>query len=49
MDKKDHNVFFFRQVFFHTELSEQLLVRLCEKKRMDDMVLTLFFFCFFLL
>lgn len=30
------------EVFFHTELSEQLLVRLCEKKKMDDMVLTLF-------
>jgi hypothetical protein len=30
------------ETFFHTELSEQLLVRLCEKKKMDDMVLTLF-------
>ena len=29
-------------MFFHTELSEQLLVRLCEKKKMDDLVLTLF-------
>jgi len=30
------------EIFFHTELSEQLLVRLCEKKKMDDLVLTLF-------
>ena len=30
------------EVFFHTELSEQLLVRLCEKKKLDDLVLTLF-------
>ena len=30
------------EAFFHTELSEQLLVRLCEKKKMDDMILTLF-------
>ena len=30
------------EIFFHTELSEQLLVRLCEKKKMDDLTLTLF-------
>jgi len=30
------------EVFFHTELSEQLLVRLCEKKKMDDMTMSLF-------
>ena len=30
------------ETFFHTELSEQLLVRLCEKKKLDDLVLTLF-------
>jgi len=30
------------EIFFHTELSEQLLVRLCEKKKLDDLVLTLF-------
>jgi len=30
------------EVFFHTELSENLLLQLCEKKKMDDMVLTLF-------
>ena len=29
-------------MFFHTELSEQLLVRLCEKKKLDDLTLTLF-------
>ena len=30
------------EIFFHTELSEQLLVRLCEKKKLDDLTLTLF-------
>ena len=30
------------EMFFHTELSEQLLVRLCEKKKLDDLTLTLF-------
>ena len=30
------------ELFFHTELSEQLLVRLCEKKKLDDLTLTLF-------
>ena len=30
------------ETFFHTELSEQLLVRLCEKKKLDDLTLTLF-------
>ena len=29
-------------MFFHTELSEQLLVKLCEKKKLDDLTLTLF-------
>lgn len=28
--------------FFHTELSEQLLIKLCEKNKMDDLVLSLF-------
>jgi len=30
------------EAFFHTELSEQLLVKLCEKKKLDDLTLTLF-------
>ena len=30
------------EIFFHTELSEQLLVKLCEKKKLDDLTLTLF-------
>jgi len=30
------------EVFFHTELSEHLLIKLCEKNKMDDMVLSLF-------
>ena len=30
------------ELFFHTQLSEQLLVRLCEKKKLDDLTLTLF-------
>jgi len=28
--------------FFHTELSEQLIIKLCEKNKMDDLVLSLF-------
>lgn len=29
-------------IFFHTELSEHLILKLCEHKKVDDLVLTLF-------
>jgi len=38
----DQRLQFKEEIFFHTELSEQLLIRLCEKKKMDDLVITLF-------
>ena len=33
---------FKQQIFFHTELSEQLLLKLCELRKLDDLVLTVF-------
>ena len=43
-EEGDHRLQFKEELFFHTELSEQLLIRLCEKKKMDDLVITLFHF-----
>lgn len=33
---------FKQQIFFHTELSEQLLMKLCELRKLDDLMLTVF-------
>ena len=40
-DTGEQRLEFKEELSFHTELSEQLLVR-CEKKKLDDLTLTLF-------